>query len=183
LAELENRLQFLKRKVNILRQGIAEGGRDMQVPFRDFVTKTYGSKYPIILQDMNAFDRCISKRVEIVDLSDEAAEKFRAYVDELVGDEPIQPACLDHRSFCPATIGPATVEKASTETAALKKALADKAAAEKAAAEEKAAIDKAMAEKATAEMEAAKKAAAEKAEAEKKAAQEAAPKAAENAPK
>jgi hypothetical protein len=87
LGELEQRLQFLKRKVQILRQGIAEDGRDRQVPFREFVAKTYGAKYPIIVQDPGCLDQALVKRVEVVDITDEAVEKFRAYVDRMIGDE------------------------------------------------------------------------------------------------
>jgi hypothetical protein len=165
LAELESRMQFLKRKVGILRQGIADGGRDIQGPFREFVVKTYGAKYPIILQDLNAFDRCLNRRVEIVDLSDEAADKFRAYIDQLVGEESIPPGYMRSSGSSPFVPGVMIDKSAAEKVAAAQKAADEKLAAAKKAAEEKAAAEKAAAEKAAAD-----KAAAEKAEAEKNAA-------------
>jgi hypothetical protein len=93
LMDLGKRLDFLNRKSVLLRQRAMNGdtGRDMQATLRKFVVDRFKDKYALILQQQDTGnperDRVLWKGdTEVRDITDDAAEEFQKYVDELVGD-------------------------------------------------------------------------------------------------
>lgn len=107
LSELESKIQMLRRKVNILRQGTDDGNRNMQVPIREFVVKHFGDKFSIIVEETSMFDRCVSKKnVEVVDITDEVTTQFRKHVDELAGEEVLAPAPAKPTAVRPGGMAP-----------------------------------------------------------------------------
>jgi hypothetical protein len=88
LAEMGKRMEFLNRKSGLLKQRLYnDSGRDMQKLVRDFVINNYKGKYQLIAPDPGVFDRFLYKdNVEIHDITDEAAAKFRDYLDKAAGE-------------------------------------------------------------------------------------------------
>lgn len=88
LAEMGKRIEFLNRKSNLLRQRMNhERGGDMQKMVREFVIKTYRDQYHMIAQDTGVFDRFLWKdNVEITDITEDAAAKFKEYLDKTLDE-------------------------------------------------------------------------------------------------
>lgn len=88
LAEMGKRIEFLNRKSNLLRQRMHnERGGDMQKMVREFVISNYRDKYHMIAQDTGVFDRFLCKdNVEIVDITEDAAAKFKEYLDKALDE-------------------------------------------------------------------------------------------------
>jgi len=98
LNDLNQKLQFLIQKSNMLRQTAMNSNPniDMQAALRNFTISQFKDKYALILQqqDMgNNVERVLWKGdIEIVDISDEVQEKFREYLDKVAtGDAAILP--------------------------------------------------------------------------------------------
>ncbi len=92
LGDLGRRLEFLSRKSSLLKQRAMNsnsGGQDMQAAVRNFVIENFKDKYALILQQQDQggnVDRILWKGdVEVVDITDEAREKFMEYLDQLGG--------------------------------------------------------------------------------------------------
>jgi transcriptional regulator of heat shock response len=91
LADLGRRTQFLNQKLNILRQNTMSGNpnMDLQALIRKFVVDNYKDKYHIILnQDSGIPDRFFiwKGNVQTDDITDEASEKFKEYLDKGLGE-------------------------------------------------------------------------------------------------
>ena len=82
LNDLQNRQQFLQRKLSIISQRSMNSnrGQNSQMLLRQFVVDTFKDKYPLIMQssDSNGMDPFLWKGgVETVDITDEATDKLR----------------------------------------------------------------------------------------------------------
>lgn len=87
LNDLQNRQQFLQRKLQIISQRSMQSnrGHNSQLLVRQFVVETFKDKYPIIMQsEQNGMDPFVWKGgVEVVDITDEATDKLRERLDEV----------------------------------------------------------------------------------------------------
>ena len=88
LAEIGKRIELLNRKSNLLRQRVYNNPHwDMQKTVRQFVIDRYKNQFHLIAMDHAAMDRFFYKKnVEIVDITEDAAAKFRDYLDRAAGE-------------------------------------------------------------------------------------------------
>jgi hypothetical protein len=91
LADLGRRVQFLNQKLNILRQRNMSGNPnlDLQTVVRKFVVDNYKDKYHMIMQqEQGMSDRAFlwKGNVQTDDITDEAGQKFREYLDAALGE-------------------------------------------------------------------------------------------------
>jgi len=83
LNEMGKRIALLNRKSQMLRQRLYNNPHwDMQKMVRQFVIDNYKDQYHLIAMDHGALDRFLYKNVEIDDITDAAAAKFRDYLDQ-----------------------------------------------------------------------------------------------------
>ena len=118
LNALQNKLQFLSRKLSLVAQRATSGGprRDVQALLRDFVIANYKDKYPLIVQpDAGGPDPIVWKGgVELTDITEEAMAKLRERLDEISGgsNEGLLLAYPATPSRAPATTPPPAVKPA-----------------------------------------------------------------------
>jgi hypothetical protein len=88
MADIKKRMEFLGQKKNLIKGRLnnCDVGGSTQRLARNFVIENYKDKYDIIAQDASFLDRCLFRRdVEVRDISEEAAQKFKKYLDKQLG--------------------------------------------------------------------------------------------------